>query len=128
MFCRRCGSVLDESALVCDRCGTRVGVLPQPASVHRAGSGGDSTGGLIPYKNAPALISYYLGLFSPIFPPLGIASLVLGIIGLKKRKENPQIKGTAHAWVGIGCGGLTIVATIVLLVFMILAASAKPGG
>ena len=32
---------------------------------------GDATGGVIPYKNAPALVAYYLGLFS-IFPVLGL--------------------------------------------------------
>ena len=69
---------------------------------------GDSTGGLIPYKNMPALISYYLGVFS-IIPCLGlflgIAAVVLGIIGIKKRNANPVIKGTAHAWIGIIAGG-----------------------
>lgn len=54
---------------------------------------------------------------------LGVAALVLGIIGLKKRRENPAIKGSVHAWIGIGCGtvmaliwGAAIVITIVALV------------
>ena len=33
-------------------------------------------------------------------------ALVLGIVGLKRRQANPAIKGTAHAWIGIGCGGV----------------------
>jgi hypothetical protein len=70
---------------------------------------GDSTGGLIPYKNMPALLAYYLGLFS-LFPIigffLGVAAFVLGIIGLRKRKANPAIKGSVHAWIGIVMGGL----------------------
>ncbi|MGY8766855.1 MAG: DUF4190 domain-containing protein [Pirellulales bacterium] len=68
---------------------------------------GDATGGLIPYKNVPALISYYLGVFS-IIPCLGlllaIPAIILGVIGLKKKAKNPLVKGTAHAWVGIIMG------------------------
>ena len=47
-------------------------------------NGGDSTGGLIPYKNPKALIAYYLGILSglPLIGfPLGIAAFVLGIRG-----------------------------------------------
>ena len=84
---------------------------------------GDSTGGIIPYKNPHALIAYYLGLFS-LFPVLGvflaIPAFILGIIGLKKRKQNPAIKGSVHAWIGIVMGfiftiiwGLSLVAIIV---------------
>ncbi len=68
----------------------------------------DATGGIIPYKNPKALIAYYLGIFSglPIIGfPVGIVAFVLGIMGLKDRKRNPAIKGSAHAWIGIGCGG-----------------------
>ena len=69
---------------------------------------GDGTGGVIPYKNPKALIAYYLGIVSglPLIGlPFGIAAFVLGILGLKARKRNPVIKGSAHAWIGIGCGG-----------------------
>lgn len=82
---------------------------------------GDATGGIIPYKNVPALISYYLGIFAVI--PflgifLGIAALILGIMGLKQKKERPAIKGTVHAWIGIICGG--IFATLWLLLFLVV--------
>lgn len=69
---------------------------------------GDATGGLIPYKNPHALIAYYLGIVAlvPLIGmPFGIASIILGISGLKKRKANPVIKGSAHAIIGI-CGGV----------------------
>jgi hypothetical protein len=70
---------------------------------------GDATGGVIPYKNPKALIAYYLGIFSG-FPliglPLGIAAFILGIQGLKARRQNPVIKGSIHAGIGIGCGCL----------------------
>jgi hypothetical protein len=72
-------------------------------------SEGDATGGVIPYKNPSALIAYYLGLFS-LFPVLGfflaVPAFVLGIMGLKKRRANPAVKGSIHAWIGIIMGGM----------------------
>jgi hypothetical protein len=70
---------------------------------------GDATGGLIPYKNKCALIAYYLGIFSFFIPFSGIASIILGIKGLQARKQNPVIKGSAHAIVGIVAGICTII-------------------
>jgi hypothetical protein len=91
--------------------------MPPPIPVE-----GDATGGLIPYKNAPALVAYYLGVFGliPLIGPLlAIPAFILGIIGLRKRAKTPVIKGAAHAWIGIVLGvfsigyHLLIVATIV---------------
>lgn len=69
---------------------------------------GDATGGLIPYKNPHALTAYYLAIVA-MFPCIGflfgIPAFVLGIIGLKRRKANPAIKGSVHAWIGIILGG-----------------------
>ena len=68
---------------------------------------GDATGGVIPYKNPKALLAYYLGIASglPLIGlPIGIAAFVLGLQGLKARRENPVIKGSVHAGIGIGCG------------------------
>jgi len=88
---------------------------------------GDGTGGIIPYKNGHALIAYYLGVFS-IIPCLGlllaIPALILGIIGLKKRKANPLIKGSVHAWVGIIMGGIFTVVWGGLVVMMIVGGAA----
>lgn len=87
---------------------------------------GDATGGVIPYKNPHALISYYLGIVA-LLPlvgvPFGIASIILGVIGLRNRKKNPIIKGSVHAWIGIlgglfslGCGG-TLATAMILSAF-----------
>lgn len=87
---------------------------------------GDTTGGLIPYKNPNALLAYYIGLFSllPVFGlAMGPAALVLGIKGLKYARQFPIVKGQIHAWVGIICGAFwTIVhyAALLLVVAMIL--------
>ncbi len=97
-------------------------------SMPSAPTEGDATGGIIPYKNLPALFAYYLGLFS-LLPCLGlflaIPALVLGIMGLKKRKQNPAVKGSVHAWIGIVMGGMFTlvwgVAWIVMIIYMIAA-------
>lgn len=95
--------------------------LPTPSAATSINeSGGDGTGGMIPYKNPKALIAYYTGLFlSPcciVGLPLGAVPLVFGILGLRDRKRNPAIKGSAHAWIGIVFGGLSVIMTVVVWV------------
>ena len=73
-------------------------------------SKGDATGGVIPYKNPSALIAYYCGVFSliPFIGILvGIPGIILGFVGLDRRRANPPIKGAVHAWIGIILGALT---------------------
>ena len=94
--------------------------IPNPPG---AANSDDGVSTLIPYKNAPALTAYYLGLFS-IIPllgiPLGIVAVILGILGLRKLKTEPNAKGKVHAYVGIGCGGLGALAwlSLFLLAFI----------
>ncbi len=66
----------------------------------------DGTGGVIPFRNQPALWSYYLGVFSliPCFP-IGVVAFVLGIRGLREVRDDPRVRGTIHAWIGILVGG-----------------------
>lgn len=94
---------------------------PVPSVVSHAE--GDATGGIIPYKNPKALLAYYLGIVSglPIIGfPVGVAAFILGILGLRDRKRNPVIKGSVHAWIGIGCGGLFAILWGVLLAAMVI--------
>ena len=74
---------------------------------------------MIPYKNTPALLAYYFGVFGllPGLIPLSIAAIVLGFIGLSKQKKQPAIKGTVHARIGIILGTieLTILAAIIVI-------------
>lgn len=69
----------------------------------------DATAGIIPYKNPAALAAYYMGVFS-VIPLFGFflapAAIICGIIGLRKKKQYPNAKGSVHAWIGIVCGGL----------------------
>jgi hypothetical protein len=111
-----CGELIVASAIICRFCGETVDQnYAAPAEQ------GDATGGVIPYKNAPALIAYYCGVFSiiPCFP-IGIVALVLGIMGLKKAKQNPLVRGQVHAWIGIIVGGLFGLLYLVGTVLMFL--------
>ncbi len=81
-------------------------------------------GGLIPFRNTPALISYYLGVFSliPIIGiPLGVIAVIHGITGLKKASVTPEAKGKVHAWAGIVLGTLAAVAYTLLIIIPIIA-------
>ncbi|UUO06686.1 hypothetical protein M4951_25505 [Blastopirellula sp. J2-11] len=74
--------------------------------------GGDATGGIIPYKNVPALVGYYLGIVA-LIPlvgfPFGCASIILGIMGLVKRNRQPEVKGSVHAVIAILFGLFSVV-------------------
>ena len=87
-----------------------------PPSQNAVEATGDATGGVIPYKNPAALTAYYLGLFG-LFPCLGLVlsvpAFILGIIGLRQRKRNPQSKGSVHAWIGIIMGGVCTVCHLI---------------
>lgn len=93
-------------------------VYPQPAIDE-----GDATGGVIPYKNPKALISYYLGVGSLLIFPLGFASIILGFMGLADRKRNPAIKGAVHAWIGIVLGTISILCIGAILALMFVGIS-----
>ena len=87
--------------------------------------GGDATGGVIPYKNPYALAAYYSGIFgllcciTPL--PLGLIPVVLGIMGLQQRARNPQIKGSAHAVIGIVLGAISALGSILFAIGLIAA-------
>lgn len=80
---------------------------------------GDSTGGLIPYKNGPALTAYYLSIFgflcclTPL--PVGFVAMTLGIMGLRKRAQHPEVKGSVHAWIGIVLGAISGLGSLLMI-------------
>jgi hypothetical protein len=88
-----------------------INTLPAFAVTRSTGSDDSPVATVIPYKNPPALIGYYLGVFS-LIPCvgflLGIPALILGIIGLKKANAAPGSKGKAHAWTAISLGSIAI--------------------
>lgn len=96
------------------------GSAPLPAA---GAAVADPISTLVPTGNPAALWSYYLGLFS-LFPlcgsPMGIVALVMGIKGLRAANRKPEIRGKAHAWVGIICGSLFGLFNTLLLVGVIV--------
>ena len=51
-------------------------------------------------------------------PLLCLPAIILGVIGLRRVKENPEVKGTAHAWIGILSGSFFLLLSIVIGVFV----------
>ncbi|MFO0935500.1 MAG: DUF4190 domain-containing protein [Gemmataceae bacterium] len=69
---------------------------------------GDATGGLIPYKNAMALLAYYFGIFGFFLPIIGgIIPVILGFKGLSYAKQHPKARGQVHAIIGIIAGSFS---------------------
>jgi Domain of unknown function (DUF4190)/GYF domain 2 len=91
-----------------------------------ATSGDSPISTVIPYKNPPALFGYYLSVFS-LIPVVGlllaIPAVILGFIGLKKAKESPGSKGTAHAWTALILGGISTLLWGAAVVFIIIGIS-----
>ena len=87
---------------------------------------GDSTGGIIPYKNGPALVAYYGGILS-LLPALGliagIVAVAAGVQGLRKRRAEPWVRGSVHAWIGIVVGSLSVLVHLLLIAAMLVARS-----
>ena len=115
--CPVCGEMIVVGAKICRHCGEKFGSTEKQE--------GDSTGGLIPYKNPPALVAYYCGIFSliaciPFLFPLPIVALVFGIKGLKKAKAEPHVRGQVHAWIGVICGSIFTLIGLATTVFGIL--------
>jgi hypothetical protein len=98
---------------------------PHAAPPYQGGPGeGDATGGVIPYKNMPALLAYYLGIASLLCcfvgVPAGIVPVVLGIVGLQRRAANPAIRGSVHAWIGIVLGVVNILASVLIIALALI--------
>jgi hypothetical protein len=104
------------------------GAIPPPVAAPPAPSPGGGWNVIIPYKNARALIAYYLAIFS-LIPflgiPLGLTAFVLGILGLKFRRLHPTAGGTVHAWIGIVLGGLCGFGYLALVFWAIAAAATR---
>jgi hypothetical protein len=124
--CPVCGEMIPVGARLCRFCRAQFDeqgrVLPGAAAPPSAPAvEGDATGGLIPYKNGPALAAYYCGVFSiiPCFV-IGLLGLFLGLRGLKVAKANPAVRGKVHAWIGIIVGGFFGVIYALLTVLAIV--------
>jgi len=118
--CGRCGAQNDERSAGCVACGAPLHGVAAPQE-----DSDDVFRKLIPYKNVPALVGYYLAVFA-LIPFLGIvlglSAFVLGIIGLCRVRANPEARGKAHALVAIILGGICGFGYLILLILLITAA------
>jgi hypothetical protein len=98
-----------------------------PAALSQPGDEAVAT--VVPYRNKPALIGYYLAIFGCLFailiPVLGfvmpIAAIILGTRGLKAVKADPKVHGTAHAVIALAGGILgTLLAIGNFAVFLLI--------
>ena len=116
MECWVCGKSIEGSPDACPHCGALAQESNDPPEANRIATKRpvtaktDATGGVIPYRNPPALIGYYLGVFSLIpYPivtcPMGVVAFLLGCAGLAYRARNKAARGSLHALVGIVVGG-----------------------
>jgi hypothetical protein len=83
---------------------------------------------LIPTRNAKALIAYYLGVFGlvPCFSPLlSPAAIILGILGLKECKRDPNLPGRGHAITGIVLGSIMTFLVVAIVVIALVARGAQ---
>jgi hypothetical protein len=66
---------------------------------------------VIPTKNAPALIGYYLGIFS-LVPCIGlilsIPAIICGILGIAKANAEPEAEGMGHAIAALVLGLISL--------------------
>jgi hypothetical protein len=86
-----------------------------PTATVPAAPRSDATGGIIPYKNMPALIGYYVAVFALIPGAaivLGPIAFILGAQGLRLAARQPEARGRAHAWIAILGGGLLFLANV----------------
>src|SRR5262249_18020860 len=95
--------------------------------VRRRDGGSDGgVGYVIPYKNAPALASYYVGIlgllacFIGLGPITGLIAVILGFMGMARASKNPEAHGRVHAIVGIILGFVQLLFGCGVLVFIIM--------
>ena len=123
IFCAKCGIKNAANNYQCESCGF-VLRSQRPYVV----TSEDGLGGLIPYRNSHALWAYYLGIFS-LIPCFGlfpsVPAFILGIKGLKKARQQPEVKGKVHAIIGIVLGSLCFLFNISGLVLVIIGAMSK---
>jgi uncharacterized membrane protein len=123
-ICGKCGAQMADHLSTCWQCGAPLNLYAVQGSGARpfaqGHATGDATGGLIPYKNVPALVGYYVSIIGlvPCVPVFSIAAIVLGIMGLMKVSKEPIVKGTVHAWIAIVLGAVSLLYNTLLTVIV----------
>jgi DNA-directed RNA polymerase subunit RPC12/RpoP len=121
--CPACRLPNAENNYRCTNCGAELHVAPMAVPAIPID---DQLAIFIPYRNAPALWAYYLGVFAliPCFGFfLGIAAIILGIKGASNARKHPEAKGGVHSWVGIILGSLVVLGHLAVIAAIAIAQS-----
>lgn len=84
---------------------------------------------LIPTKNPPALISYYVGvaslicIFAPILSPI---SIYYGVKAMRLIKEQPGLPGKGHAITGFILSGISLAVLLFFVVIIVMSSRPSP--
>lgn len=94
MYCRNCGSQINDDAVICINCGVPTGKkAPQKE------------------QNVLALVGFVLSFF------VQIAGLVCSIIAYRRCKEDPTLEGKNMALAGIIISATIIAVTVLVAIF-----------
>jgi hypothetical protein len=136
MNCPNCGQPILPGALQCARCGQTLTAgnphapqSPNPfadrqvyeaAAVYpppRPAADDPALRLVIPIGQSPwAVAAGYVGLFSIAICFLGPVAVLLGILGLRQIKRNPQMHGGYRAIVGIVLGALSSLGFVAMII------------
>lgn len=124
MYCPKCGALNNDDSVNCVKCSYIMFAAQKNPSQHIDETPHNEwVSTIIPYKNVPALVGYYLGIFA-ILPLvgilLGIPAFFLGLRGLKQAKEHPESKGVVHAWIGIITGFIFGFGYLILFIYLLV--------
>ena len=120
LYCSKCGQRNVVTSTTCLQCGVEL-----KHEVQAVSAGEKVLCSVIPYKNPTALAAYYCAVFA-VIPCIGLflgyIALVLGILGLRYAKANPEARGRVHAWIGVILGGLCGIGYTLLIAIPIVMA------
>ncbi len=113
MFCKECGTELNDQAKICKNCRAVVQLIAEKVADPMDSNGMRM---LLPVgRSGYAIAAGYLGLFSVlgIFAPLAIIFGILAIVDIKK---HPEKHGMGRAIFGIIMGVIPFIILVVALV------------
>ena len=114
MFCKTCGSEINDNAVICPKCGcqTKDIVEPQTQIVQKS------------KINVLCLVGFILSLVSLIIALAGIiaiAGLVLSIIGIVQANKNDErLKGLGIAGIVVSAGSLLYTFYVLVILVSLL--------
>ncbi len=115
-YCQNCGSLIDEKAVMCPKCGAIVGDITQKKDEKEKKPGPMAIISLI-----AGIVSMPCGWFWGVGLIFAVVAIVLGILDLKSIKEGKSdSQGRGFDITGIVCGGVGILIFIIFITLVII--------